>query len=101
MGSFIPWYGQNKGLGREGQNWLDLKQVLIRNITVVRHHLFLMCLNAPRKPFLEGGFIIVRFVDYKSFLCFCVARDVPDAQLGMGLCVVHQKLRLYIYIYLK
>ena len=70
VGSFIPWYGQNKGLGRGGQNRLELKQVLIRNITVLGNPIFSMCLNAPRKPFWEGGgrVITVRFLDNKLFV---------------------------------
>ena len=67
MGFCITWNFKNKGLGREGPNWLGFKQVFIREITVLGHRLFLICLNAPRKPFLEGAVYDYEVVGHKLF----------------------------------
>ena len=66
MGFFIPWHGQNKGLGREGPNRLDLKQTLIRKTLFVGQHLFAMCSNDLRRRFVVGVFVMVRFLGNSS-----------------------------------
>ena len=86
---FIPWNFQNKGLGREGPHRLDFKQVLIRQITVSGHHLCLICLNAPQKPFLEGGGggyyyeVVGHNTTRNPSYSVLVARDFPDTPGGV------------------
>ena len=53
--SFIPWYGQNKGVGRRSKNRRGCKQGSIRKHLVFVHALFWGFLNAPQTRSLNGG----------------------------------------------
>ena len=86
VGSFIPWHGQNKGLGHEGPNRFDFKQNWIRKSSVLTQHLFLMCSIDPRRPFWKGGFFYCEVFGQYLLRVHFERRGPSRAQGGFFYC---------------
>ena len=98
VGCFIPWYGQNQGLGRKIKKRRGFRQVSIRKHVVLGHALFWSCLRAPQTRFLDGGVSYCVAFGNKSLCIHFQQRGMFQApRVGhLGVFLFNRKLGLQV-----